>query len=187
MRQSLLLCFLLGTSCAGPQVPAAVTASSTYKNPTYRDSQFKKIAVWAKTGLQLRQELEGQAVRGLKRYAVDSSPSLDLWAIDSGEPEIQSKIQSNGIDAVLVLMVDAESEVTTARYTSSTTSLFWGTAYSEAKTTSTNEGRAVYTAVLFSANSGRVAWQSQASSAGNAGSPVGRKFVLLLLTKLSKT
>jgi hypothetical protein len=144
-----------------------VTASSTYKNSVYRETQFKKVAVWAKAGLQARQEIEGQMVKGLRRYGVDARSSLELWAIDSDEAEIKSKLKSSNVDAILVLSVESESEVTTASYTTGWAALLLGTGNPATKTTAVNEGRAVYTAVLFSAEPGRVAWQSQASTAGN--------------------
>jgi hypothetical protein len=167
VRFSLLLGIFLIAGCVGPQAPAAVTAASTYKNPVYRDSQFKRVVVWAKAGLQARQELEAQTVKGLRRYGVDAVPSLDVWAIDSSEAEIKSKLEASGVDAVLALSVESESEITTAQYTTGVATRLFGTTFSEATTTAINEGRAVYTAALFSATSGRVAWQNQASSAGN--------------------
>ena len=158
-RQSTVVGCILGllAGCTNPSRPSTVTESSTYKSAAPR---FWHVAVWAKTELETRQQMEKWAVGTLRFRRVDATRSLELWPIDASSDEIQALTKADNIDAVFVMTIDAPSSTSDGM-----TSLYGHTALA----TAVNEGnQGAFSAVLYNASTRRVVWQSQPFAAGNS-------------------
>jgi hypothetical protein len=166
MRPLIGASLLLGIACATPE-SKTITQSSTYRNKQYTQLEYKKVAVWAKVGLNARKQLESRTVERLNREFVDAVSSLDVWPIDASTEEIQSRVAAARIDAILVEVVEDET-TNHLTVTDVSTVLYANTATTTVTTDTISKGTATYTAILFNATPGRVVWQSQAFSAGNA-------------------
>ena len=142
-----------------------VVESSPYNSPVSHGREFRKVAVWAKSGLAFRQQTEAWAVAALRDKQLDAIPSLEVWPIDASNDEIRSRLEGRHIDAVLVLVLEEASAVADLG-SPATTTLYGSPAGLTSKTTPAPTGRAAFSATLFDGTTGRVVWQWQLVDTG---------------------
>lgn len=163
----------------------AHTSMTSYIDPSYRASSFKRVLVIANiSDLQWRQKVESRLVEAFRDQGIFAMESLDLFPPTrnlSDEQKVKLLLQ-NHIDSYIVVSVgDAGAQQVyipptgSSTKTSGSVSVYGDNAtYQEKSTTTTYGGYTVskpwaqFDAKLFDASNGQNAWMASAFTGGNA-------------------